>query len=158
MLNFCVFFGQPISKAVIDAGGVSLVNVGYAQLLPAFVGGSFAQIIYCIYLFKKNHSFKNYFIPGTAMNWFKSVLMSVIFLIGFVVYTIASVKYIKGVGPIVGWPLLTATVIITANIVGVLTREWQGVSRKAFLKMYLGMLLLIVAIVVAGLSNVYIPR
>ena len=56
--NFAVFFGQPISEAVKELGTVALYNVGYAQLLPYFIGGFIINSIYCIYMFRKNNSFK----------------------------------------------------------------------------------------------------
>ena len=158
MMNFSVFFGQPISKQVIALGTVSPVNVGYAQLLPALIGGSFAQIVYCIYLFAKNKSFKNYFAAGTGSNWLRGGLMAVYWFAGMVLYTIASANYIKDVGPIVGWPLFLASTIIVSNILGVITKEWKGVSKKAFMRMYAGIAFLIVAIALASLSNLFLPR
>ncbi len=158
MMNFSVFFGQPISKQVVDLGTVASYNVGYAQLLPALLGGSFAQIVYCIYLFAKNKSFKNYFIKGTGTNWLRGVLMAVFWFAGMALYTIASAIYIKDVGPIVGWPLFLASTIIVSNILGVITREWKGVSKKAFMRMYAGIACLIVAIALASLSNLFLPK
>jgi L-rhamnose-H+ transport protein len=158
MMNFAVFFGQPITRAVKTLGSVASYNVGYAQLLPALIGGSFAQIVYCIYLFKKNKSFKNFFISGTGANWLQGSLMAVFWMAGMVLYTIASANYIKDVGPIVGWPLFLSATIIVSSILGVLTKEWKGVSKKAFLRMYAGISLLIIAIVLASLSNLFIPK
>jgi L-rhamnose-H+ transport protein len=158
MMNFSVFFGQPISQSVKALGTVAPMNVGYAQLLPAMLGGSLAQIIYCIYLLVKNKTFKNFFAPGTGGNWLRGGMMAVYWFVGMVLYTIASANYIKDVGPIVGWPLFLASTIIVSNILGVITKEWKGVSRKAFMKMYLAIACLIVAIALASLSNLFIPR
>ncbi len=158
MMNFSVFFGQPISKQVVDLGTVASYNVGYAQLLPALLGGSFAQIVYCIYLFAKNKSFKNFFVKGTGTNWLRGGMMAVYWFVGMTLYTIASAIYIKDVGPIVGWPLFLASTIIVSNILGVITKEWKGVSKKAFMRMYAGIACLIVAIALASLSNLFLPK
>ncbi len=158
MMNFSVFFGQPISQSVKALGTVAPMNVGYAQLLPALLGGSFAQIVYCVYLLVKNKTFKNFFLPGTASNYLRGAMMAVYWFVGMALYTIASANYIGNVGPIVGWPLFLASTIIVSNILGVLTREWKGVSRPAFARMYMGIGGLIAAIVLASLSNLFLPK
>ena len=157
MMNFGIFFGRPITRAVADLGTVAPYNVGYAQLLPVFLGGSLAQAAYCVYLFRKNRSAANFALAGTASNWFKGVLMALIFVAGMVVYTIAATNYIGDIGPIVGWPLFLSATIIVSNACGVLTGEWKGVDGKARRMMYAGIALLIVAIVLASLSNSFVP-
>lgn len=154
--NFAVFFGQPISEAVNDLGTVAPHHVAYAQLLPFFIGGSVAQIIYCLYLLKKHNSFKKFFIAGAAINWAKGFCMSAIFIAGMVLYTIATVHYIPEIGPVIGWPLFMAATIIMSNGLGLLSKEWRGVGRKAFLWLYAGIVLLIAAIILCGISNLYL--
>ena len=122
-----------------------------------FLGGSVAQAAYCLYLFRKNRSSGNFALAGTASNWLKGVLMAVIFVAGMVVYTIAATNYIGDIGPIVGWPVFLSATIIVSNACGVLTGEWKGVDRKARGTMYSGIALLIVAIVLASLSNGSVP-
>ncbi|MHC4445342.1 MAG: L-rhamnose/proton symporter RhaT [Planctomycetota bacterium] len=157
MMNFSVHFGKPITQAVEALGTVSGANTGYALLVPALIGGSLAQIVYCIYLFNKNKSFKNYFIQGTGSNHLKAVAMACFWFFGMALYAVATGIYIRDVGNIVGWPLFLSATIIVSNILGVLTREWKGVSKKAFMMMYGGIVLLILAIVLASLSNKYLP-
>jgi len=157
MMNFSVHFGGPITKAVEALGdAVARHNVGYAQLMPALLGGSLAQFVYCGYLFNKNKSFKNYFAAGTGKNWLLSVAMAFFWFAGMAIYVLASKSYIKEVGAIVGWPLFLSATIIVSNILGVLTKEWKGVSGKAFVRMYSGIGLLIAAIVLASLSSKYL--
>jgi len=159
MMNFSVHFGKPITQAVEALGDVvARNNVGYAQLLPALWGGSLAQFVYCAYLFKKNKSFKNYFVAGTGVNWLLSVAMAFFWFAGMAVYVLAASSYIPDVGSIVGWPVFLSATIIVSNILGVLTKEWKGVSSKAFVRMYSGIVLLIGAIVLASLSNMFIPK
>lgn len=154
--NFAVFFGQPISEAVKELGTVAPYNAGYAQLLPYFIGGFIVNTIYCIYLFVKNKSFKNYYNAGSPKNVLLGVSMSVLFIVGMVLYTIALTIYIKEIGAVVGWPLFMAATIMSANILGLMSGEWKNVSRKAFLKLYGGIGLLILAIVLVSLSNLFV--
>ena len=110
----------------------------------------------CAYLFKKNNSFKKYSTPATVSNYLKAGAMAFFWFGGMAVYVLASALYLGKVGPIVGWPLFLSATIIVSNILGVLTREWKGVSSKAFMRMYGGIVLLIIAIVLASLSNKYL--
>lgn len=154
--NFAVFFGQPISEAVKDLGTVAPINVGYAQLLPYFIGGFIVNTIYCVYLFLKNKSFKNYYSLGKTKNTLLGVSMSMLFIVGMVLYTIALTIYIKkNIGAVVGWPLFMAATIMSANILGIMSGEWKNVARKAFIKLYTGIVLLIVAIVLVSMSNLF---
>jgi len=153
--NFAVFFGQSISKAVKELGTVAPYNVGYAQLLPYFIGGLIVNTIYCIYLFIKNNSFKNYYNSGKTKNMLLGVSMSGLFMVGMVLYTIALTIYIKDIGAVVGWPLFMAATIMAANFLGLMSGEWKNVSRKAFLKLFSGIGLLIIAIIIVSLSNLF---
>lgn len=154
--NFAVFFGQPISEAVNALGTVAPYNTGYAQLLPYFIGGFIVNTIYCIYLFVKNKSFKNYYTSGQTKNLLLGISMSIFFIVGMVLYTIALTIYIKDIGAVVGWPLFMAATIMSANVLGLMSGEWKGVNRKAFRKLYAGIALLILAIVLVSISNIFV--
>jgi len=153
--NFAVFFGQPISESVKALGTVAPYNVGYAQLLPYFIGGFIVNSIYCIYLFTKNKSFKNYSLQGINRNILLGISMSVLFIVGMVLYTIALTIYIEDIGAVVGWPLFMAATIMSANFLGLMSGEWKGVSRRAVVKLFSGIILLIIAIVLVSLSNLF---
>jgi L-rhamnose-H+ transport protein len=153
--NFAVFFGQPISEAVKELGAVAPYNVGYAQLLPYFIGGFIVNTIYCAYLFLRNKSFKNYYSSGIIKNILLGVSMSGFFIVGMVLYTIALTIYIKDIGAVVGWPLFMAATIMVANILGLISGEWKNVTHKAFVKLYSGIGLLIIAIILVSLSNLF---
>jgi L-rhamnose-H+ transport protein len=153
--NFAVFFGQPISNFVIENNLSAPQNVGYAQLLPYFMGGFIVNALYCIYLFRKNNSFKKFFVQGSNQNYARGLSMAILFMVGMVMYTFATTNYLKEIGPIVGWPLFMAATIIISNILGVVSKEWHEVSRKTYLQLYSGIGILILAIVLASISNIY---
>ncbi|MEN6323660.1 MAG: L-rhamnose/proton symporter RhaT [Proteiniphilum sp.] len=153
--NFAVFFGEPISVAVKEMGNVAPYNVVYAQLLPYFIGGFIVNSVYCIYLFVKNRSFKNYYKAGKVKNFLLGTSMSVLFILGMVLYTIAVTMYIQDIGTVVGWPLFMAATILAANILGLLSGEWANVGRKAFIKLYTGIGLIIIAIIFVSLTNIF---
>ena len=158
MANFAFFFGQPITNAVRQIESVPVYNSGYALLLPWFLGGLVVNGIYCIYLMKRNRSFACYRQPGSLGNLIKGIIMSVLFLAGMVLYGSLALNIIPDIGPIVGWPIFLAATIIAANVLGVLSGEWKGCGRPAFMWLYGGIVLLIVACTLTGVSNIYQPE
>lgn len=153
--NFAFFFGQPITDAVTKLGTVSSCNSGYALLLPWFFGGGVVNTIYCLYLMKRNGSFVCYRQPGSFGNVIKGVIMSVLFLTGMVFYGSLAINFIPDIGPIVGWPVFLAATIIAANVLGLFSGEWKGCDRRAFAWLYSGIVLLIIACTLTGISNIY---
>jgi L-rhamnose-H+ transport protein len=159
MMNFSVHFGKPITSVVEKMGTVAEYNTAYAQLVPALLGGSLAQIVYCIYLFKKNKSFNKFFQSGTGINWVHSALMAFFWFFGMAIYALAaSGRFLGDAGAVVGWPLFLSATIIVSNTLGILTKEWQGVSRRIFIRMYVGIVFLIFAIVLASVSNRFLTK
>lgn len=155
--NFAVFFGQPISAAVVQLGTVAAYNVGHAQMLPFFIGGWIVNTAYCVYLLRKNRSFSNFTAPGAAGNVFKAISMAVLFVVGMVLYIVATSLYLTGgSGAVVGWPVFMGATIMIANLLGVISGEWKGASRRALGWLYGGVALLILAVTLASLSNLFL--
>jgi L-rhamnose-H+ transport protein len=71
------------------------------------------------------------------------------------VYTVAATVYIPKIGPVVGWPVFLSATIVVSTLLGVVSGEWKGVSRRTFVRLYGGIALLIVAVALASLSNVF---
>jgi L-rhamnose-H+ transport protein len=154
--NFAVFFGQPISKVVQELGTVSPVNAGHAQLLPYYIGGFIVNTIYCVYLFAKNKSFSNYSGGEFSRQILLGIIMAVLFVAGMILYTIALISFIPDIGAVIGWPLFMAATIMSANFLGLASGEWKGVQRRTLLKLYGGIGILILAIVIVSLSNLFV--
>ena len=157
--NFAVFFGQPITGAVKQLGTVAPYHVGHAQMLPFFLGGWLVNTAYCVHLLSKNKSFGNFTGPAAFSNVLKAVAMAVLFVVGMVLYIVATSLYLTGgSGAVVGWPLFMGATILISNLLGVLSGEWKGVSRGAYAWLYGGAGLLILAVVLASLSNLFLAK
>ncbi len=157
--NFAVFFGQPITEAVKKLGTVAAYNVGYAMLLLWFIGGWLVNTGYCLYLLKRNKSFGNFAAPGGRGNILKAVAMSLLFMVGMVLYIVATSLYITGgAGAVVGWPVFMGATITASTMLGVFSGEWRGVSSRTYGWLFGGVLLLIFAVVLASLSNLSTPK
>jgi L-rhamnose-H+ transport protein len=157
--NFAVFFGQPITEAVKKLGTVAAYNVGHAQMLPFFIGGWLVNTAYCLHLLRKNGSFGNFSAPGASGNLLKAVAMAVLFVVGMVLYIVATSLYLTGgSGAVVGWPVFMGATILISNLLGVFSGEWKGVSRRTYSWLYGGVALLILAVALASLSNLFLAK
>lgn len=56
-------------------------------------------------------------------------------------------------GPSLGWAILMASMVAVANLIGILTGEWQGAPAGSTRKLGLGLTLLLVAIAGLGYAN-----
>jgi L-rhamnose-H+ transport protein len=157
--NFAVFFGQPIAEAVKRLGTVAPYNVGHVLMLPFFLGGWLVNTGYCLHLLRKNRSFGNFRAPGAGSNVLKAVAMAVLFVAGMVLYIVATSIYLTGgSGAAVGWPIFMGATILISNLLGVFAGEWKGASRRTFGWLYAGVALLILAVVLASLSNLFLAK
>jgi L-rhamnose-H+ transport protein len=70
-------------------------------------------------------------------------------LFGFFLYGIG-VTGLGELGTAVGWPVLMTTMVLVANLWGVLTGEWKNADKRAFRYLGLGLVLMVTALIVMG--------
>lgn len=153
MMNFSVFFGKPITD--LTQSVVTGYRATYPLLALALLGGSLAQIVYCAYLFRRNHS-GGLFATRDARNWAMGIVMAVLWYGGMLLYALASNVHLGEIGPVIGWPLFLAMTILVANILGSLTKEWTGAPMRARMLRYVAIGLLIAAVAFVGVANHYL--
>jgi len=78
--------------------------------------------------------------------------MGLMWIGGFAIYA-PGTRLLGSLGTSVGWAVMMSTMVITANILGFLTGEWKGASRKAFRLAVAGVAILVLAIGVVGYAN-----
>jgi L-rhamnose-H+ transport protein len=153
MMNFSVFFGKPLTDLTQNI--VTGYKATYPLLALALLGGSLAQIVYCVYLFRRNHS-AGLFAARDTRNWVMGIIMAVLWYGGMLLYALASNVYLGEIGPVIGWPLFLSMTILVANILGSLTKEWTGAPMRARMLRYVAIALLIAAVAFVGLANHYL--
>lgn len=151
MLNLAFTFGDDIRKAALRSGmpGTAAVNTLW---LPIFLFGFAPTLLYCLYLFARNGSWRAFVQPNTGSHWFFGMAMGLMFMTGLSIYGIGSLR-LGPIGPVLGFPVYTSAMVLSANAAGFLTGEWRGSPRGAYVYELWGVVLLIASIVVIAAGN-----
>jgi L-rhamnose-H+ transport protein len=151
MLNLAFAFGAPVSQAAL-ALGASKIGASIALLNLTLFAGFLPSAGYSIYLLNKNRTWKEFFQANSASHWFYGFMMGLPSLGAFLVYGIATI-YMGPIGPVLGWPVYMAMVIVTANFWGWIRGEWRGSDRRTYTYLFSGILTIVVAIYFVSLSQ-----
>jgi len=149
--NLGFTFGSEYQRRAIEQGAAESMagNALWAPLtLPLFV----CSAGYCVWLMRKNKTGGLLLLQGTRHYWVLAASMGLMWIGGFAVYA-PGARFLGSLGTSVGWAVMMSTMVITANILGFVTGEWKGASRKAFRLAVAGVAFLILAIGVVGYAN-----
>jgi len=149
--NLGFTFGAEYSRRAIEQGAAPTMagNAIWAPLTaPLFVCSG----AYCVWLMQKNKTGGLLVLKETGHYWALATLMGFMWIGGFVLYA-PGARYLGSLGTSVGWAVMMSTMVITANILGFITGEWKGASRKAFSFAAAGVAMLILSICVVGYAN-----
>lgn len=149
--NLGFAFGQPIIDRA-QASGVPpylASNIVWALLTIALF---LCNAGYALLLLRRNGTAKQFRLRGTGKYFAFGCLMGVMWMGGYMFYG-AGARRLGELGPSLGWVILMSGMVVTANVLGVLTGEWAGAPRWATRKLVWGIALLLAAIVVLGYAN-----
>src|SRR5215472_1712550 len=151
LMNFGLAFGGPILEAAQRNGAQKLWTPN-AAFLPLMVAGGVVNLIYCLYLMRKNHTVGRFRETGSGSYWFLAAIMAFFWFASTILYG-ASTTTLGQLGTVLAWPLFMSLIVITATIWGTITGEWKNAGRRPLLIMAGGVTMLIAAIFVLGLSS-----
>ena len=155
LVNFSFISGADIA-ATAEKAGASVWAKGFAIWALVFTGNYLVNFLYAAFQMARNKSFGQ-IAHGDAAHWFWVVFMGIAWPAGIAVYGIAA--YLLGsYGAYVGFPMMLVCSILFGNLAGALTGEWCGTSSTARRVMACGVLILIAALAVMGLSNHLLAR
>jgi len=151
MLNLAFAFGFPISATALSYGSGD-IGASLALLNIVLLAGFVPNVIYSLFLLRKNRTSNEFFQAGSVSNWFYGFLMGLLSFGAFLVYGIANV-YLGPMGPVVGWPIYMAVVILTANFWGLIRGEWSKADKKTMILLFSGLSVIVVAIYLVSLGQ-----
>ncbi|MGB8478366.1 MAG: L-rhamnose/proton symporter RhaT [Acidobacteriaceae bacterium] len=149
--NLGFAFGTELSRkaAELGAGPTGSASAVWVVLcFPVFL----CNFIYSLYLLRKNRSAHCFRTSGTSFYWGLIILMGVLWMGGMAAYG-AGALAMGRMGTSVGWVLFMTSMIISGNLLGLLTGEWKGSSKKSLMTMMAGVSILILAVILAGTSG-----
>jgi L-rhamnose-H+ transport protein len=149
--NFGLAFCTPTVQRAVELGA-SLTNKYNAIWAPLYTAALVPYLLYCVFLWRKNGSFRLFREPGTAINWFYGVVMAVLWMGSSAIYGIAASR-IGDMGLALGWPLFMSVIIVTSSVWGFFTGEWKGAGRRSANFMIAGIILLILGFVTLAWSG-----
>lgn len=151
LMNFGLAFGSPLLEAAQKNGTPKLWSSN-AAFLPLMLAGGVPNLVYCIYLMRKNNTRNRFREAGSGSHWFLAALMAMFWFGSTILYG-ASTTTLGQLGTVLAWPLFMSLIVITATICGVVSGEWKDAGSQPFRMMASGVGVLIAAIFVLGLSS-----
>ena len=149
--NFGIEAGKPMAEAAVAAGFNPLYqnNVTYVVLLW---GGLTTNFIWTMILNTKNKTFHDYTNQQTPLlkNYLFSAIAGTTWFLQFFFYGMGESKLGNGAS---SWILHMAFIILTANMWGIVLREWKGVSPKTKRTITIGIITIILSVMLVGYGN-----
>jgi L-rhamnose-H+ transport protein len=141
MLNYAFAFSEPIRSSALQRG-MSPATAGYAVWPLVLTAGFLPNVAYSVYLLHKNRTgvlFKHGGPDATL-----AIVMGILWMGSLALYGM-SAACLGDLGTSVGWGIVQALALITAAILGGLTREWNAAGKTAGWLRLIGVSLLVVA-------------
>lgn len=140
-----------IVNAAVKAGAKPLV-AGYLAWAITFSAGYIPNLGYSLYRMKQRHSaatliHSSHFLRNSGL----AGLMTVLWYGGVLLYGMAAAGMGR-LGPSAGSGLYLSGTLVSANLLGWITGEWQGAGRRVIRGFLIGMALIIAGIVVIALG------
>ncbi|MFZ0820740.1 MAG: L-rhamnose/proton symporter RhaT [Candidatus Acidiferrales bacterium] len=167
-LLFCLFSGLGSALVAIgfDAGkglsdasqhlGGSALWAPMAAWLPLMVAGGVPNLIYCLYLQRKNKTGKKFSESGTGGYWPLAFVMAICWFGSTVMYGMSTGYFPAHWGTVVAWPAFMSLIVITASVHGIRTGEWKGTGTTPVRIQLGGVAVLIIAVIVLQLAGQWV--
>jgi len=156
--NFGLEAGKPMAELANELWKAANPNQGnflYQNNVTYVVvlwGGLTTNFIWCMILNARNKTFGDYTNKKTPLvaNYIFSALAGTTWFLQFFFYGMGESKL--GNGPS-SWILHMAFIILTANMWGLVLKEWKGVNKKTITTIVIGIITIILSVLLVGYGN-----
>jgi L-rhamnose-H+ transport protein len=141
---------ESLKAAAIERGASKVMagNAAWALLLAAGFAVNFA---YCLGLSLRRGNLRRT-ADGFGRNLLLISLMAALWIGSFYLYGMGAARMGKW-GGIIGWPLFISIAILLGNLLGLWRGEWRGASPAARARLNLGIIVMIIAVALFGVSS-----
>lgn len=145
--------GIPIAKTSIAAGTNPLFQDSVVFLV-LYAGSFITTLVWCLYLSVKNKTVKNFIKPAGPILWNNYLFCALAGFLWYINYVFFGMgKAQMGEFSFVAWGILMTLTIVCATLWGVYRGEWKGVSSKIRSLMWTGLIILVFASFLIGISS-----
>lgn len=148
MLNLALAFGEPIAQAALSTGAQPS-TAAFAVWPIALAGGLVPNLGYAAWLLQKNRTWSMLF--HGVKDGSLSLLMGLLWIGAVAIYGV-STRFLGHLGDSVGWALYEITIVLTANIAGILTGEWRRAPGRSITVLAAGVVVLMLATITTAFS------
>jgi L-rhamnose-H+ transport protein len=155
VLSACANLGFAFTSRIGEEAqklGASPVFSTLASWLPVFWGATVSLLLWFAGLQIKRGTWRKNFGPHAAHDWLMGVWMGVIWFVATIPYGMGA-YYLGRLGTSVGWAVYMAFTLLVANIFGFMTDEWREAPRQSRKILFVGLSVLVAAIVVLAIGN-----
>jgi L-rhamnose-H+ transport protein len=166
-LLYCLFsglgsalvgIGLDNGKALVDASVALHGNPIWAPMvawLPLMLAGGIPNLLYCLFLLRKNKTGHRFSLPSTGGYWLLGFVMAVFWFGSTLMYGIAKDMF-GSWGTTLGWPMFMSLIVITASVHGIRTGEWKNTGPAPLRIQLSGLTVLILAVVVLTIAGQHV--
>lgn len=158
ILSACFAFGlsagKPIADLSIQSGTAPLYS-NNAVLVVILLGGFTSNVLWCLVLNYRNHTYGDYVGTDSKLlvrNYVLSALAGLIWYEQFFFYGMGTTKLGEQYA-FSSWSIHMAFIIVFSNLWGIAFHEWRGTSRRTKLLVGVGLLTLILSTMLIGYGN-----
>jgi L-rhamnose-H+ transport protein len=166
-LLYCLFSG--LGSALVGIGldnGKSLVDASvglhgnpiWAPMvawLPLMLAGGVPNLLYCLYLLRKNKTGGKFSLPSTGGYWLLAFVMAIFWFGSTLMYGVSKDMF-GSWGTTLAWPMFMSLIVITASVHGIRTGEWKNTGETPLRIQLGGLTVLILAVVVLTFAGQYV--
>jgi L-rhamnose-H+ transport protein len=152
-LNLGFAFGGGLIQRSLQ-WGANPATATYCVWALVLGAGAIPNFLYCGFLLSRNRRWNLFGAAGWLKECTLSTGMAVLWLGGILFYGIGAT--LTGTyGTSVGFVLLVASILIAANVAGILSGEWTSVSSRTKKVLAGGMAAILLSVVVLSLGNLF---
>lgn len=157
ILSACMAFGftagAPIQEMAVEMG-IRPVLSNIPLLVVILLGGFTTNCFWCLMLSFKNKTYSDYTNAPKGhlpLNYVLCMVAGVLWYFQFFFYGMGTTQ--MGKYDFASWTLHMAFIIVTSNVIGLLTHEWKGSSKNTIKCVLAGIVTLILSTVIIGIAN-----
>ena len=155
-LNFFVLeFESGITQRATTQFHISQALAPFVVLLPWYMGNFVLNLVYCVGKMSRDGTLANYVRGrrGLGLEYLLAISIGVLWYAGQGALYLAGFQRLGSLGVPVGAALFMGSIIVTSNLSGLMTKEWDRVPRSIATLMYGAVAVLLLGIAVVGVGN-----